>query len=302
MKLTYRADLLLLLAALIWGLAFVAQRAGMSHVGPYTFNAVRFTLGALVLVPFLTARRRGAFLSALPGGAQAGLALFLGASLQQWGLVTTSAGKGGFITGLYVVVVPVLGAMEGRRTGWGTWLGAVMAAGGLALLSLNRHMRFSHGDLLVLAGALIWAMHVLIIGRLMERFDALLIAFQQFALVALLSLGAALLMERGEHQGLLEAALPLVYAGVLSTGVAFTLQVLAQRQAPPSHAAVLLSLESVFAALGGWLLLGERLGGRGLAGCGLMLAGMLSTQLLGRPRRARKRGGSEDPPLVRPTP
>jgi drug/metabolite transporter (DMT)-like permease len=216
--------------------------------------------------------------------------------------VSTSAGKGGFITGLYVIVVPVLGAMEGRRTGWGTWLGAVLAVGGLSLLSLNSQLRLSHGDLLVLAGALLWAMHVLIIGRLMEHFDALLIAFQQFALVALLSLGSALVAERGQHQALMEAALPLLYAGVLSTGVAFTLQVMAQRQAPPGHAAVLLSLEAVFAALGGWLLLGERLGARGLAGCALMLAGMLSTQLLGRPRRARERGGSADPPLVRPTP
>jgi len=281
-----KADLLLLLAAAIWGFAFVAQRAGMAHLGPFTFNALRFGLGALALLPFLTAARRGGYRAALPGGAQAGLALFLGASLQQWGLVHTSAGKAGFITGLYVIIVPVLGIGEGRRTGWGTWLGAAIAMAGLYLLSVRSDLRMDYGELMVLGGALLWAMHVLIIARWTPHHDALVLAGQQFAVVALLSAAVALLLERGQRLDLAGAALPVLYTGLLSTAVAFTLQVVAQREAPPAHAALLLSLEAVFAALGGWWLLGETLSRRGLAGCGLMLAGMLASQLLGRPRRA----------------
>ena len=284
LRVKLKADLLLLLAAAIWGFAFVAQRAGMAHLGPFTFNALRFGLGAAALAPFLVGSRRGGFRAALPGGAQAGLALFLGASLQQWGLVHTSAGKAGFITGLYVIVVPVLGVLEGHRTGWGTWLGAASAIAGLFLLSVRSDLRMDYGELMVLAGALLWAMHVLIIDRWTPRHDALTLAGQQFAVVALLSAAAALLRERGAHFDLAGAALPVLYAGLLSTAIAFTLQVVAQRQAPPAHAALLLSLEAVFAALGGWWLLGETLSRRGLAGCALMLAGMLASQLLGRPR------------------
>lgn len=286
LRVRLKADLQLLLAAAIWGFAFVAQRAGMAHLGPFTFNALRFGLGALVLAPFLLGARRHGFRAALPGGAQAGLALFLGATLQQWGLVHTSAGKAGFITGLYVIVVPVLGFLEGRRTGWGTWLGAVCAVAGLYLLSVRSDLRMEYGELVVLAGSLFWAIHVLIIARWTPRHDALTLAGQQFAVVALLSAGAAFVRESGQPMDLAGAALPVLYAGLLSTAIAFTLQVVAQRHAPPAHAAVLLSLEAVFAALGGWWLLGETLSGRGLAGCALMLAGMLASQLLGRPRRA----------------
>jgi drug/metabolite transporter (DMT)-like permease len=279
-----KADLLLLLAAAIWGFAFVAQRAGMAHLGPFTFNALRFGLGAVVLLPFLLGARRRGYRAALPGGAQAGLALFLGASLQQWGLVHTSAGKAGFITGLYVIIVPVLGIAEGRRTGWGTWLGAACALLGLFLLSVRSDLRMDYSELLLTGGALLWAIHVLVIARWTPRHDALVLAGQQFAVVALLSAAAALVRERGDAMDLAGAALPVLYAGLLSTAVAFTLQVVAQREAPPAHAAVLLSLEAVFAALGGWWLLGETLTPRGLAGCALMFAGMLASQLLGRPR------------------
>ena len=152
---------------------------------------------------------------------------------------------------------------------------------GLFLLSVRSDLRMDHGELMVLASALLWAIHVLIIARWTPRHDALVLAGQQFAIVALLSAAAALLVERGLRLDLAGAALPILYAGLLSTGVAFTLQVVAQRQAPPAHAALLLSLEAVFAALGGWWLLGETLTRRGLAGCALMLAGMLASQLLG---------------------
>jgi drug/metabolite transporter (DMT)-like permease len=199
--------------------------------------------------------------------------------------VHTSAGRAGFITGLYVIVVPVLGLFEGRRTGWGTWLGAAFAIAGLYLLSVRSDRRLDYGEVMVMASALIWAMHVLIIARWTPRHDALTLAAQQFAVVALLSAVAALIRERELPLDLAGAALPVLYAGLLSTAIAFTLQVVAQRQAPPAHAAVLLSLEAVFAALGGWWLLHEQFSRRALLGCGLMLIGMLASQLLGRPRR-----------------
>ncbi len=284
---TLRTDALLLLAAAIWGFAFVAQRAGMAHVGPFTFNAARFGLGALVLLPFIGAAARSQFRSteAWRGGALAGAVLFAGASLQQWGIVTTTAGKAGFITGLYVIIVPLLGLLEGRRTGRGTWLGAALAVAGLYLLSVKEGFQVGRGDLLVLGGAVLWAMHVLIIARLTRRHEPRLIAFQQFAVCGLLSLLAALFVEPGSAAGLGGALLPVLYAGILSTALAFTLQVVAQKRAHPSHAAVLLSFEAVFAVLGGIWLLDETLGLRGLVGCALMLAGMLLSQLLGAPRR-----------------
>jgi len=287
-----KADVLLLLAALIWGFAFVAQRAGMAHLGPFSFNALRFSLGALALAPFvLFGARRAGLRAALFGGLQAGLALYLGAGFQQWGMVNTDAGKAGFITGLYVIVVPVLGSLEGRRTGWGTWLGALLAVGGLFLLSVRPDWRVEYGELLVLGGAFFWAVHVLVIARWTRRHDPLVIAFLQFATVAVLSAGLALVHERGLPFDLRGGAPSVLYAGLLSTAVAFTLQVVAQRQAPPAHAAVLLSLEAVFAAIGGWWLLGESLGGRRLAGCALMLAGMLASQLIGQARALPRKTG-----------
>lgn len=279
---TLRTDALLLFAAAIWGFAFVAQRAGMDHVGPFTFNGARFLLGALVLLPFIGRAARSQFRSAEAwrGGALAGVVLFAGSSLQQWGIVTTTAGKAGFITGLYVIIVPLLGLLEGRRTGRGTWFGAALAVAGLYLLSVKAGFRVGRGDLLVLGGAVLWALHVLIIARLTRRQEPRLIAFQQFAVCGLLSTASALIFEPGQHVGLEGALGPVLYAGILSTAVAFTLQVIAQRKAHPSHAAVLLSLEAVFAVMGGIWLLDETLGLRGLAGCVLMLAGMLLSQLM----------------------
>jgi drug/metabolite transporter (DMT)-like permease len=277
-----KADLLLLLAAAIWGFAFVAQRAGMEHVGPFTFNAARFALGALVLLPFIGRRAWRGMTSkdAWRGGILAGLLLFAGSSLQQWGIVSTTAGKAGFITGLYVIIVPIIGIWEGRRTSSGTWLGGVLAVVGLYLLSVRDGFRIGGGDLLVLAGAVVWAMHVVAIARLTRRLEPRLIAFQQFTVTALFSAACALLFEPGQSSGLPAALWPVLYAGVLSTAVAFTLQVIAQRKAHPAHAAVLLSLEAAFALLGGWWLLGEGLDARALIGCALMLGGMLLSQLL----------------------
>jgi drug/metabolite transporter (DMT)-like permease len=283
---TLKAELLLALAAVIWGFAFVAQRVGMEHVGPFTYNGVRFLLGALVLLPLLLINRPavglipvGGWKSIMGGGLLAGLILFAGASLQQVGIVYTTAGKAGFITGLYVVIVPLLGLLWGHRTPWSTWTGATLAAIGLYLLTMTDDLSLAEGDRLVLLGALFWALHVLAIGWLSGRHvEPVLLASLQFVVCAVLSLATAVVTEPITLTGLQGAALPILYGGLLSVGVAYTLQVIAQRDAPPSHAAIILSLETVFAALAGWLWLNEALSGRGLAGGALMFVGMLWSQ------------------------
>ena len=289
---TYRADALLLLTATIWGLAFVAQRVGMDYVGPYTFNGVRFALGSLSLVPLLfwlqvreskqpPQGSTAGWPTILRGGSLAGLFLFAGASLQQVGLVYTTAGNAGFITGLYVVIVPIMGLALHQRTHGGTWLGALLAAVGLYFLSISETLTIAWGDLLVLVGAFFWAAHVLIIGRLSPHMDAVKLAITQFAVCSLLSLLTALAIETLSWQGLWQAAVPILYGGLGSVGVAYTLQVVAQKDAHPAHAAIFLSMEAVFAALGGWWLLHEVLTARAMFGCGLMLSGMLVSQLWG---------------------
>ena len=301
-------DSLLLLTAVIWGMAFVAQRMGMEHVGPFTYNAVRFALGALSLVPLIivrrlrsaatTARTAGALgaggpaaaesphaaggaapVGSLAAGLLAGGVLFVGASLQQIGLVFTTAGKAGFITGLYVVLVPLAGLAWGQRAGWSAWVGALLSVAGLFLLSVTAAFTIERGDLFVLVGAFFWAAHVQVVGWLSPRTDPVKLSCVQFAVCSLASAGGALLSERVILAGILAAAWPIVYGGVLSVGIAYTLQVVAQRRAPPAHAAILLSLESVFAAIGGSLVLGERLGARGVAGCAIMFAGMILSQV-----------------------
>lgn len=279
---TWQADGLLLVTAVIWGLAFVAQRAGMEHIGPFVFNTVRFALGCLSLLPLVWLRRPDRHQPLLPllgGSLAAGILLFGGSSLQQIGLIYTTAGKAGFITGLYIVLVPIIALFWRQKTAPYTWFGATLAVIGLFILSMTDDLTLAFGDLLELIGALFWAGHVLLIGWLCRRIDAIRLALGQFLVCTLLSLGAALIWERFEIQAITAVWIPIAYAGVLSVGVAYTLQVVAQRHAPAAHAAIILSLESVFAALGGWLLLDESLGLRGLVGCTIMLAGMLVSQL-----------------------
>ena len=264
----------------------------MDYVGPFTFNGVRFALGSIVLVPLILRNRNHRNLNekastrddrnvVIFGGALLGITLFAAASLQQVGLVYTTAGNGGFITGLYVVIVPILGLFWRQRPDGGTWIGAFLAAIGLYLLSITDKFTISFGDLLVLFGAFLWAGHVLIIGWLSPKIDSLKLACTQFTACSVLSLITALLVETIAIQSIFQAAIPILYGGVLSVGVAYTLQVVAQKQAHPAHAAILLSLEAVFAAFGGWLILDETMTFRGIIGCALMLAGMLFTQLWG---------------------
>jgi len=289
---TLKSDALLLLASAIWGFAFVAQRIGMDYVGPFTFNGVRFALGSLVLLPLILRngiRRNPSRKSTSPagtktlifGGGLLGIALFAAASLQQVGLVYTTAGNAGFITGLYVVIVPILGLFLGQHSNAGTWIGAFVAAVGLYLLSVSDELTISFGDMLELIGAFLWAVQILIVGWLSPKIDPIKLAFAEFSACSLLSLITAFIFEEIVLNTLLQATIPILYGGVLSVGVAFTFQVVAQQNAHPAHAAILFSLESVFAALGGWLILNETISSRGFVGCALMLSGMLLSQLYG---------------------
>jgi drug/metabolite transporter (DMT)-like permease len=300
-------DALLLLTATIWGLAFVAQRVGMRTIGPFAFNGIRFALGSLSLLPLLYARRRrernraseahrnprlgplkALLLTVLTGGV-----LFAAASLQQVGIVYTTAGKSGFITGLYVVLVPISGLLWGQRAGLGRWLGAALAVIGLYFLTITEAFTIGRGDALVLVGAFFWTAHVHLLGWLSPRTDAIRLACLQFAVCAFLSLIAAFILETVTLAAILATAGPILYGGLCSVGIAYTLQVVAQKEAHPAHAAIILSLEGVFAVLGGWLLIAETLSPRGLLGCVLMLAGMISAQttLFRRARKAAPAGG-----------
>lgn len=285
---TSKSNILLLVAAMLWGFAFVAQRAGMEHVGPFIFNGVRFALGGISLLPLILVnlkRRSGDDLPSASkktfalGGGLAGLALFIAASFQQIGIIYTTAGKAGFITGLYVIIVPILGLLGRQRTNVGTWMGAVIAATGLYFLSVTENFTISPGDLLVLISAFFWAVHVHIIGWFSARTDPIKLAFSQFLACSALSLVAAVSTETISVQALSRAIIPILYGGLVSVGIAFTLQVVGQRHAHPAPAAIILSLETVFAVIGGWLILGENLSPRGGVGCALMLAGMLLSQL-----------------------
>lgn len=295
-----RADVLLALTAAIWGFGFVAQRLGADHMGAMSFNAARFAIGAVSLLPLLWwfGRQRraaplvvpeppagevfdetppppGAGASPYAPGLVAGVVLFGAAGLQQLGLESTTAGKAGFITGLYIVLVPVLGRLVGRPVTAATWWGLVLALPGLYLLSVTEDLTVGTGDLLVLAGAVLWAVHILVIDRSVRTVDPLALSAAQFAACALLSAGAALLVEDAPFSGVAPALGAVLYSGVVAVGVAYTLQVVAQRHAHPSHAALLLSLEAVFGALGGWLLLHEVMTARMLLGCALVLAGIV---------------------------
>jgi drug/metabolite transporter (DMT)-like permease len=288
----FRADLILLTVATIWGTAFVAQRKGNELVGPFTFNAVRFMVGGLVLLPLLGLHkmRKKRTLSPNPssaqnpwrGGALLGVILFGGASLQQLGLVTTTAGKGGFITGLYVVLVPLLLALFLRtRVTWSSWVGAVLAVLGLLLLSirLGETVHLNSGDGWVLLGSFVWALHVIVTGRVAPGQDPVRLAVAQYIVCALLCAVSAAVLEWNTWSRVLEAAPAILYAGILSTGVAYTLQIVGQRHAPAADAAIIMSMEAVFAALAGWLVLNEAMTAQQLLGCGLMFAGMLLAQL-----------------------
>jgi len=283
----FKANILLLITSLIWGFAFVAQRVGMDYVGPFTFNFTRFALGAFALIPVIYLRdkySRFSFQSDkktniyIPGFI-VGIIVFFGATFQQTGLVYTTAGKAGFITGLYVVLVPVFGLFLKQRINKEIWIGIIFALVGLYLLSFKGGFNISKGDLLVLIGAFFWAFHVLAIGHFVSKVSAIKLAFFQFTICSILSLFCALIFEKISLLPILDAAIPILYAGLMSVGIAYSLQIVGQKWANPSVAAIILSMETVFAVLGGWIVLGEVLSIKEVIGCILMFMAMIISQV-----------------------
>ena len=292
---TMRANLLLLLTATIWGTAFVAQSVGMDHVGPFTFICVRYWIGGLFLLPCIRLLDRVAGRSAadapenrrvhLIGGVCCGVALFVASVLQQLGIQRTTVGKAGFLTALYILIVPLLGLFVGKRVSRRIWGCVAVALVGMYLLCMTESMSVSTGDLLVMLCAVGFSIHILVIDHFSPRVDGVRMSCIQFFTAGALGI-VPMLLEQPNLSSLLAAAAPILYAGVLSSGVAYTLQVVAQKDTDPTVATLIMSLESVISMLAGWVILGQALSPRELAGCALVFAAIIVAQLPERVRAA----------------
>lgn len=282
---------MLLLTAFIWGIAFVAQSDGMNYVDPFTFNCVRMVIGGLVLIPciFILERMKGSRTEKkvertnkkymFIGGILCGIALGAAAALQQIGIQYTTVGKAGFITAMYIIIVPVLGIFFRRKAGVRVWISVIIAVAGLYLLCMSGSLKLGRGDLLVLLCALVFSVHILLIDYFSPKTDGVKMSCIQFLTAGLISAVPMLLFEKPAVSDITAAWLPILYAGVLSCGVAYTLQVIAQKDADPTVASLVLSLESVFSVLAGWVILGQVLSGREILGCVLMFAAIILAQL-----------------------
>jgi len=295
---TLRANLMLLLTAMIWGAAFVAQDVAMDAMGPFTFNAVRLLLGAAVLLPCIKlldaiAKKRNPGKEVqtfktmtkdqkrrlLTGGMVCGLALTAGIAFQQIGLLYTTPGKAGFITALYIVLVPLVGIFFRHKVPWLVWGAVALCVVGLFLLCVTETLTIGTGDILELICAFCFTIHILAVAYFSPQTDGVRLSFLQFLVSAIIFSLLMLLFEQPHPGDILAGWLPIVYTGVLSSGVAYTLQIIAQRDAPPALASLLMSLESVFALLAQWVILGELLSPRELVGCLLVFAGIVLAQL-----------------------
>lgn len=287
-----RGGAMLMLTALIWGTAFVAQSVGMDYLGPCAFTATRNFIGCVALLPVIALASRlrsGAQpeeAAPAPGkkalfgwGAACGLLLGGATLLQQAGMQTASAGKAGFLTALYIVIVPVLGIFLGRRPGLKVWMGVVLALVGAYLLSVKGGAGIASGDLLVIASAVVFSLHILVIDSVPTGMDGVRLSCVQFLVAGAFALVLALFLETFTWRDILSAWVPLLYTGVVSSGVGYTLQILGQRTVNPTVACLILSLESVFAALAGWAILGQALSLRELFGCALVFVAVILAQL-----------------------
>ena len=281
-------NILLVLTALIWGCAFVAQSVGMDYVGPFTFNMARFLIGAIVLLPVIwfmdrqrkTGAEKGAGQKTLIiGGICCGIALAVASTLQQWGILFTTVGKAGFITAMYIVIVPLLGIFIGKKVR-PLIIGCVaIAVVGFYFLCMTESLRLGLGDFLVLLCAIAFSIHILVIDHFSPKVDGVKMSAIQFLTAAIISAVPTLLWEQPVFTEVLQAWQPVLYAGVMSCGVAYTLQIIAQKNADPTVASLLLSLESVFSVLAGWVLLGQGLSLKELFGCVLIFCAIILAQL-----------------------
>lgn len=282
-----RGSMALMAATVIWGSAFIAQSVGMDHIGPMTFQAARCGLGAIFLLPviYIFDADKKCYLkkwmdpALWKTGFLCGSALFVAAGLQQVGLVYTTAGKAGFITAMYIVLVPVLGLFLHERPSVSAWVSVGIAVAGLYLLSCVGAAQINIGDVLMLGGALGFAVQITLIDRLAGNLDGLRLNCIQAFVCSLWSALVMAVTETPSLPALAESALPIAYAGILSMGVAYSLQIVGQKHLEPTPASLIMSLESVFAALCGWLILKERMSIAELCGCGLVFAAVIISQL-----------------------
>lgn len=291
MRKKLRGNLMLLITALIWGTAFVAQSEGMRYVEPFTYNAMRTLLGGIVLIPIITAFRMCGKKDHPPkekiplkitvtGGIVCGVFLFIASSFQQSGISMTTAGKAGFITALYIIIVPLIEQFLHRKTSIKVWICVLLAAVGFYLLCIKEGFSVSKGDWLVLCCAFFFAMHIMVIDHFnIKQADAMLMSCIQFFTAGILMLICMFLFESPSLDSILNAKYTILYAGIMSSGAAYTLQILGQRDTDPTSATMLMSLESVFAALSGWLFLHEALTAKEIAGCALVFTAVLLAQL-----------------------
>ena len=282
-----RGNLFLLMAAFLWGTTFVAQMTGMDHLGPFTYAASRYFLGFCSLLvlwylyrePRERARRSGNYEPGWRAGLGAGCIMFVATSFQQVAMLYTTAGKTAFITCLYIILVPIASAFLGKRIGMGNWAGALLAMTGLYFLYIQGDFSLGFGDGLVVVSAFFWTAHILFIGCFACRVDPIELSAAQVGVCTVFSLFAALAFERIQWQPILEAGFAIFYGGIMSAGVAFTLQIIGQKYAEPSHAAIIMSFEAIFGAAAGWIVLGEVMSGLEIFGCILMATGMIVTQM-----------------------
>ena len=289
-----RQSLLLLLTAAIWGVAFVAQSAGMDYVGPFTFNCLRSFLGGAVLLPvifFLDRRqepspgvsrkeRGGGGRTLIVGGVCCGLALCLASNAQQIGIQYTTVGKAGFITACYIVIVPLLGLLFGKRVGVTLWGAVLLAVAGLFRLCFAKGAEgINQGDLIMMAAALLFSAHILVIDHFSPLADGVKLSCIQFFVAGILSGIAMVIFEEPRWDQIRAAAAPILYAGIFSSGVGYTLQIVGQKEMNPTVASLILSLESSISLIAGWILLGQSMTLRELSGCGLMFGAIILAQI-----------------------
>ena len=282
---------ILFLTALIWGTAFVAQSVGMDHIGPFAFNAARSFVGGVALIPvifffdrFKTAEKKAEEEAnkkvLLLGGVCCGLALGVASCLQQVGIKYTTVGKAGFITAMYIVIVPILGLFLGKKVGVKLWISVVIAIAGLYLLCMSGSLTLQKGDLLVILCAFAFSVHIMVIDHFSPLTDGVKMSCIQFFVAGLVSLIPMFIAEGAPAPvDLLRSWMPVLYCGVLSSGVAYTLQIIGQRGVNPTIASLVLSLESVISVLAGWAILHQTMSGREILGCVLMFAAIILAQL-----------------------
>lgn len=292
----FKGEFILLITAFIWGTSFVSQKLGMNYIEPLTFGASRFLLGSLSLLPVIlifnkinkkkkddtaTESNKPEYKNKdlIVGGLLCGGSLFLAASFQQYGIVYTTAGKAGFITALYIVLVPLFGLFMHKKVDLITWIGVIIAVSGLYFLSIQDGFTIQKGDAIVLVSTIFWALQIIIVDVYVNKVEGIKLSFVQFATAGILSAIAAILFENPTINGIIDSAGPILYTAIMVVGVAYTLQIVGQRYANPTVSAIILSLESVFAVISGVIFLNESMNARELIGCVLMFLAVILTQI-----------------------